>query len=97
VPKKVKDVQIESGAGLRSRAKKTARKRSPAKTSRPRKQAATKSGPDPKHAGPSDEQIRSRAYFIAEKRAKHSIKGDHHSDWLEARRQLLEEAGLPLH
>ena len=45
---------------------------------------------------PSDEQIRTRAYFIAERRVQLSIKGDHHSDWLEAKRQLFEEAGLPL-
>jgi DUF2934 family protein len=45
---------------------------------------------------PSDEQIRLRAYFIAEKRAQQLLPGDTHSDWLEARRQLLEEAGLSL-
>ncbi len=40
----------------------------------------------------SDEDIRLRAYFIAEQRAQHGGTGDSSSDWLEARRQLLAEA-----
>ena len=35
-----------------------------------------------------------RAYFIAESRARLSISQViRHSDWIEARRQLFEEAG----
>jgi hypothetical protein len=41
---------------------------------------------------PSDEQIRLRAYFIAERRHKLSLPGDSNHDWIEARRQLIEEA-----
>jgi hypothetical protein len=41
---------------------------------------------------PSDEEIRLRAYFIAERRMKLSLAGDSAHDWIEARRQLVEEA-----
>ncbi|MEO5753392.1 MAG: DUF2934 domain-containing protein [Chthoniobacterales bacterium] len=45
-------------------------------------------------AGPtiSDEAIRMRAYFISEWRAENSVSGDSAHDWLEAVRQLQEEA-----
>jgi hypothetical protein len=42
---------------------------------------------------PSDEQIRIRAYFIAERRLQLSLQGDSAHDWIEAKRQLIEEAG----
>jgi hypothetical protein len=41
---------------------------------------------------PSDEEIRIRAYFIAERRIQLSLQGDSAHDWIEARRQLIEEA-----
>ena len=41
---------------------------------------------------PSDEEIRIRAYFIAERRIELSLQGDSNHDWIEARRQLVEEA-----
>jgi hypothetical protein len=41
---------------------------------------------------PSDEEIRIRAYFIAERRIQLSLQGDSNHDWIEARRQLVEEA-----
>jgi hypothetical protein len=40
---------------------------------------------------PSDEEIRIRAYFIAERRIQLSLQGDSTHDWIEARRQLVEE------
>jgi outer membrane biosynthesis protein TonB len=43
-------------------------------------------------AGPSDDEIRLRAYFISERRRRFALPGDVDSDWLEARRQLLSEA-----
>jgi hypothetical protein len=43
---------------------------------------------------PTDEEIRMRAYFIAERRHKLSLPGDSNHDWIEARRQLIEEAGI---
>jgi hypothetical protein len=41
---------------------------------------------------PTDEEIRIRAYFIAERRIQLSLQGDSAHDWIEARRQLIEEA-----
>jgi hypothetical protein len=42
---------------------------------------------------PTDDQIRLRAYFLAERRHQLSLPGDSNHDWIEARRQLIEEAG----
>jgi hypothetical protein len=41
---------------------------------------------------PSDADIRLRAYFIAEHRLQLALPGDSANDWLEAKRQLIEEA-----
>jgi hypothetical protein len=41
---------------------------------------------------PTDEQIRLRAYFLAERRHRLSLPGDSNHDWIEARRQLIEES-----
>ena|SRR2546423_14357158 len=41
----------------------------------------------------SDEAIRVRAYLIAEERVRRGLPGDENSDWLEARRQLIDELG----
>ena len=41
----------------------------------------------------SDDDIRIRAYLISQRRLHLSSPGDAITDWLEARRQLLEEAG----
>ena len=46
----------------------------------------------PRRPEPSDEEIRIRAYFIAERRIQLSLQGDSAHDWIEARRQLIEEA-----
>ena len=43
--------------------------------------------------GPTDEEIRIRAYFIAERRHRLELVGDADTDWLEAKRQLLSELG----
>jgi hypothetical protein len=40
----------------------------------------------------SDDEIRLRAYFIAERRMREGLPGDSGHDWLEARRQLVAEA-----
>ena len=42
---------------------------------------------------PADETIRLRAYFISERRRRFALPGDAESDWVEAKRQLLSEAG----
>ena len=96
VSKKSKAVETGSANGARSPVKKKASRRKPtAKKPRTKKAAPEKQPPQAHLMRPSDEQIRTRAYFIAERRTQLSIKGDHHSDWLEAKRQLLGEAGLP--
>jgi hypothetical protein len=43
--------------------------------------------------GPTDDEIRIRAYFLAERRHQLLLPGDSAHDWIEARRQLIEEAG----
>jgi len=67
------------------------------KKSRVPKAATTKKKPSAKARAktpvePTDDQIRLRAYFLAERRHKLSLPGDSTHDWIEARRQLLEEA-----
>ena len=64
------------------------------KTVRPIKPAAAKQAPSTASTWePTDEEIRTRAYFIAERRIQLSLAGDSDHDWIEARRQLIEEAG----
>ena len=68
--------------------------------SKKKKAAAPKKSPAKKSATPAtkapieptDDQIRLRAYFLAERRHKLSLPGDSAHDWIEARRQLIEEA-----
>jgi hypothetical protein len=96
VPNKSKDVQTESANGACSRVKRNAPKKPAAKKARSRTLKPAEPDIEAKPSWPSDEQIRLRAYFLAERRAQLSLKGDHKSDWLEAKRQLFEEAGLPL-
>lgn len=60
--------------------------------SKPRK-TATRKKAGPAETALSDDDIRLRAYFIAEKRSQNGGGGDSSGDWLEARRQLLAEAG----
>ena len=49
--------------------------------------------PAQKRRHPTEEEIRMRAYFIAERRVQMGIPGSEHDDWLEARRQLEAELG----
>jgi hypothetical protein len=76
-----------------SRKRPVASTRKAATGTKPRK-PATRKKPAPAATGVSDDAIRLRAYFIAEQRMQNGIDGDSASDWLEARRQLLEEAAL---
>jgi hypothetical protein len=74
----------------KARAAAAVKKKKPAAAKKPAKKP---SAPAPKAGGePTDEQIRLRAYFIAERRHKLSLPGDSSHDWIEARRQLIEEA-----
>jgi hypothetical protein len=81
------------------KAKKRAKPATKAGASKPKKTPAktaakktTKAAPKRKGYEPSDEEIRLRAYFIAERRVQMRLEGDPANDWLEARQQLLEEA-----
>jgi hypothetical protein len=66
--------------------KPAASKKSPAKDATAKPAASTR-------AEPTDDEIRLRAYFLAERRHRLSLPGDSNHDWIEARRQLIEEAG----
>ncbi len=60
-----------------------------------RKQPPKPKVTSPMAAEPTDSEIQLRAYFLAEKRLQHGLPGDSAHDWLEAKRQLLEEAAQP--
>ena len=74
--------------------------RAAASTVKKKKPAAPKKTADKKPSAPAaaasveptDEQIRLRAYFLAERRHRLALPGDSNHDWIEARRQLIEEA-----
>ncbi len=72
-------------AAATGKAKKSPAAKAP--SAKPPRAASTKVA-----AEPTDEQIRLRAYFLAERRHKLSLPGDSNHDWIEARRQLIEEA-----
>jgi Protein of unknown function (DUF2934) len=87
------------------KSKSSAASRKPAKpTRRPRSTSAKKAKPVAKTSAPAtgtksvtplptEEEVRLRAYFIAERRNRLALPGDASSDWLEARRQLFSEVG----
>jgi hypothetical protein len=108
VPKKKKIVQdksetpSESGGSFKVKATKGNRARRSSSNRKPRETGATKGATtirasiphEPAEIGePSDEAVRLRAYFISERRRRFALPGDAESDWLEAKRQLLFEAG----
>jgi hypothetical protein len=77
--------------------KKTTRKQSGAASRKTTPQTKPRQLPSRKKAAPSqvavsDDDIRLRAYFLAEERMRKGIEGNSGHDWLEARRQLLAEA-----
>jgi hypothetical protein len=88
----------DSVATAKTKAKTTSsspkkKKAAPKKKAATSKPAASKKADSPaKVSGPSDEEIRIRAYFLAERRLQLSLPGDSAHDWIEAKRQLLEEA-----
>jgi hypothetical protein len=67
-----------------------ASKAAASKSSKPRKKVKQTSS-----ELPTDEEIRMRAYFIAERRHRLNLPGDASSDWIEARRQLLAGDATP--
>jgi Protein of unknown function (DUF2934) len=73
----------------------TAKKKKPAGARKPAAKRATTTDPHSSASTrpePTDEEIRLRAYFLAERRHRLSLPGDSNHDWIEARRQLIEEA-----
>ncbi len=77
--------------------KKTTRKQAGAASRKTTPQTKPRQPSSRKKAAPSqvavsDDDIRLRAYFLAEERTRKGIEGDSGHDWLEARRQLLAEA-----
>ena len=76
--------------GSQSKAKKLASKKKTVRTSKSSAPKNTSSSASIYE--PSDDEIRVRAYFIAERRIQLALQGDSDHDWIEARRQLVEEA-----
>jgi len=63
------------------------------RTRKPRAATAVRKTRRARHVVISDDDVRLRAYFIAERRMQIGVPGDSADDWLEANRQLQEEAG----
>lgn len=84
-------------------AKKTAVKKTTAKKVTSAKSAAKKTGAKKavkksatvakQPVEPTDDEIRIRAYFIAERRVQMSLGGDPNNDWIQAREELIAELG----
>lgn len=77
--------------GAATKKRKAAPKKKTVRASKPATSKKASSLPSVRE--PSDEEIRIRAYFIAERRIQLSLEGDSAHDWAEAKRQLIEEAG----
>jgi hypothetical protein len=88
--------EVKIGKAPRSRRATTSRKKA-AESDKKSATAQKTKIPMPAEAGgpsgPSDEEIRIRAYFISERRRRFALAGDADSDWLEAMRQFLSETG----
>lgn len=78
-------------AATKTSAKRASAPRKTATAGKKRKPAARKKAA-PAELAISDDEIRLRAYFIAETRIRDGVAGDSETDWLEARSQLLQEA-----
>ena len=105
MPKKSKNTARENGKaapaadGIAASPKRPLKSTSSAvrKSGRKKNESASKTRPSKlakKMVEPGDDAIRLRAYFIAERRIGLSLPGNASADWVEARRQLLVEAGL---
>jgi hypothetical protein len=108
VPKKRKIIQYENQPAVANgasapggkidkkpsfRRSTSTKKSSPAAKKKTTKTKAIKSSKPVPAIEPSDEDVRIRAYFIAERRHRLELPGDSNTDWLEAKRQLLSEVG----
>ena len=92
----------DAGGSFKIKARKGNRSGRAGASRKPRETSATKGATRTKAAiprqpagisEPSDEAVRLRAYFISERRRRFALPGDAESDWMEAKRQLLFEAG----
>jgi hypothetical protein len=84
-----------SAPEVKKKAATTGKKKKPAVARKPstRKPAASATQPAAaRPVEPTDDEIRIRAYFLAERRHQLALPGDSAHDWIEARRQLIEEA-----
>ena len=88
-PKPAKATERPKTAG--KRASRVADKTTTAR--KPRAATAGRKTRRARHVVISDDDIRLRAYFIAERRLQSGLLGDSAHDWLEARRQLQREVG----
>lgn len=86
---KVSAPEPKKKAAAPAKKKKTVAARKPA-TKKPATSAAKPAASRP--AEPTDDEIRIRAYFLGERRHQLSLPGDSAHDWIEARRQLIEES-----
>jgi DUF2934 family protein len=88
-------VIAEEATSVEKASRRTASKpnKSPAKKRAVKRSTKTAGAGQTSIALPTDEDIRLRAYFIAERRHRLALAGDADSDWLEAKRQLLSEVG----
>jgi hypothetical protein len=102
VPRKTKTNETEKNGANTPSVNSEPKKRRPAAKKLVRKRpgvSAQRTKPPPNSipsasaSEPSDEMVRTRAYFIAERRHRLGLPGDSNSDWLEAKRQLLSELG----
>jgi hypothetical protein len=96
-PEKQSVAKSAAGKAAKAAAKAAGKSGRPAavKSRTLRKPRAPKSGiSKPAKSTFSDDDIRMRAYFISERRQQQGLPGDSAHDWLEALRQLQEEAGV---
>ncbi|HEX4665657.1 MAG TPA: hypothetical protein VH207_03575 [Chthoniobacterales bacterium] len=95
-PEKPAVAKSAAGKPAKATAKAVGKSRSttPRKSTAPRKPRASKAANSKtSEFALSDDNVRMRAYFISERRQQQGLPGDSAHDWLEALRQLQEEAG----
>lgn len=87
-----KKADAKKTAAAKKTGNKTATRKTSAKKSSKKSPRATTAAGKPA-VNPSDEEIRLRAYFIAERRVQLSLDGDPANDWIQARQELIAELG----
>ena len=92
-PPVAKKAAVKSTGGAKSSGKSGGTTPGKAATARKPRAKTAQQSTAPGDAAVTDEEIRMRAYFISEWRVQNGILGDSAHDWLEARRQLQEDAG----